>query len=408
MTTSAEPKVEPKPKTKPLFTRSNDRVIAGVAGGIAQRLDADPLVVRAVFGVLTLANGVGVVIYALAWLATKDDETSDPVTPREFSPRATGGIACLALGVLLEMQGFGLVVPAPLFWPLALAGVGSAVLWSRNNQSDGNSAELRPGSSRVWSMFDSSISPLRLLIGGVLVVLGLGAFIASNTSFAAAGSVFIALLAASAGAVLIVGPFLLRVTQQMLDERRRRIRSDERAEMAAHLHDSVLHTLALIQRADASNEVTSLARRQERELRAWLRGRTADTTESLSAAIDDLASTVEQELNTTVEAVVVGDCVVDDRVRSLVLAAKEATVNAARHSGASKVALFVEVEPKQISAYIRDEGHGFDRNNIDPDRRGISESIEGRMRRNGGTAAITTTPGEGTDVALHLPLDERS
>ena len=220
-----------------------------------------------------------------------------------------------------------------------------------------------------------------------------------------AGTALLAVAVTAAGLGLILGPWILRLAGAAAAERRERIRSEERAEMAAHLHDSVLHTLALIQRADAPPEVVSLARRQERELRAWLNGRMeAHGEESLGAALDGLAARIEREHAVSVDAVVVGDRPLDDRLRAVVLACQEAALNAARHSGAPRVFVYLEAEPDAVTAYVRDQGRGFDPAGIPADRRGIAESIRGRIQRAGGTAVVRTAPGSGTEVQIRVPL----
>jgi signal transduction histidine kinase len=174
--------------------------------------------------------------------------------------------------------------------------------------------------------------------------------------------------------------------------------------MAAHLHDSVLQTLALIQRTQDPNEMVALARGQERELRTWLYGKTKPGgAGSLSAALDAVAIEIEQAHRTRIEIVMVGDCPLDDGVRALVHACREAFVNAARHSGARGVSAYVEVEEDQVTAYVRDQGVGFSRAAVPTDRHGIAESIEGRMERNGGVALIESVPGQGTEVRLRIP-----
>jgi signal transduction histidine kinase len=174
--------------------------------------------------------------------------------------------------------------------------------------------------------------------------------------------------------------------------------------MAAHLHDSVLQTLALIQRTGDPDEMVALARGQERELRTWLYGKTpAGPADSLSAALDALAAEVERTHRVRIEVVLVGDCPLDDGVRALVHACREAMVNAARHSRARGVSVYAEVEEDVVTAFVRDQGVGFARGAVPPDRRGIAESIEGRMERNGGVAVIESAPGRGTEVRLAVP-----
>lgn len=246
------------------------------------------------------------------------------------------------------------------------------------------------------------------LISMGVFVAGVGLFVQSIRTLGSLRAVWIAVIATALIFVLVGGPWFLRLISQVSEERRDRIRSEERADISAHLHDSVLNTLALIQRSEAKPEVVMLARRQERELRAWMQGRLVDENEQLDAAIDALVSRVEEQYNISVDAVVVGGAVaMDERVRAFVAAVQEAIVNAARHADVASVSVYVEVEDEQLTGYVRDQGKGFDPTMIDADRRGIAESIEGRMRRVGGRAAIRSTIGEGTEVEIQLPRTER-
>jgi signal transduction histidine kinase len=240
-----------------------------------------------------------------------------------------------------------------------------------------------------------------------LVFAGIAVFLAANDALAAARQVGLAVAVTIAGLAVILGPWIRRLLTELRDERRERIRSEERADVAAHLHDSVLQTLALIQRnADRPRELAALARRQERELRTWLYGdRTASANGhdgSLAVAVDTMAGEVEDLHGIEVEVVTVGECPVDGRVDALLQAAREATVNAAKHAGVDVVSLYVEAEPDRITAYVRDRGHGFDPATVSDDRRGIASSIRERMTRNGGSATIASTPGDGTEVTLEL------
>ena len=312
-------------------------------------------------------------------------------------------------GTLLLLREVSLWFGDRVVWPVALAAIGSAVIWARGNDDDrGRWLQGAQGGNPVETLFGDRASMPRLVVGGLMVATGMGFALATSDALAAAGSALLAITVTAAGLVLILGPWILRLYRALTEERRERIRSAERAEMAAHLHDSVLHTLALIQRADAPMEVVTLARRQERELRSWLYGQPAPLErERLGAAVETLASRVEELHAVAVDAVVVGDEPLDERSRAVVLACQEAAVNAARHSGVARVAVYVEAEADGITAYVRDEGKGFDPEAIPSDRRGIRDSIRGRIERQGGTVTITTEPGAGTEVALHVPRERR-
>jgi signal transduction histidine kinase/phage shock protein PspC (stress-responsive transcriptional regulator) len=392
-----------------LFTRSrSNRVLAGVAGGLGERLGVDPLLVRVAFAVLAIAGGAGVVLYVGLWAlsAEPDGGEATPVRQRRPLGRQALALGSIVLGALLLLRDFGLWFGDLVVWPVALAAAGSALIWARSDDRDGRraaGAAARPPANRVEALLLGRSSLLRIALGGLLVATGMGLVLAGSHALAAAGSALLAMAVTAAGLGLILGPWTFRLARQLGEERRGRIRSEARAELAAHLHDSVLHTLALIQRADAPPDVVSLARRQERELRAWLYGPPSLPAGRLRPAVEAIAARVEQQHGVPVEVVVVGDAPLDERARAVVDACQEAAVNAARHSGAPLVAVYVEVEPDQLTGYVRDQGKGFDPELVPPDRRGIADSIKGRMQRHGGSATIVSAPGEGTEVQLRMP-----
>jgi signal transduction histidine kinase len=204
---------------------------------------------------------------------------------------------------------------------------------------------------------------------------------------------------------LVIAPYLVTMGRRASLERAQRIRSEERAEMAAHLHDSVLQTLALIQRrADDTAAVVALARRQERELRDWLLSREAATPEAqtLRAALGLLAEEIEAMHAVKVEIVVVGDCALDEHLVGLVAAAREALINAAKFAGVTQIDLYAEATPERVDLFVRDRGVGFDAAQVAPDRQGIRRSIHERMARHGGRATVRSAPGAGTEVELAM------
>jgi signal transduction histidine kinase len=213
-----------------------------------------------------------------------------------------------------------------------------------------------------------------------------------------------------AAIVVVFGPWWVSLARDLMSERQARALAEERTEMAAHVHDSVLQTLALIQRsAEDPQNVVRLARAQERELRAWLfEGRAPGTVSEdatrLAEGVSLLQRHIEADHGITVQLVMVGDCALTDGLRALLDAAKEATVNAAKWSNAPQASLYAEVEPDKVTLFVRDRGQGFDPDAVPTDRQGIAQSIRARMARYGGSVIIRSTPGEGTEVALTMPM----
>jgi signal transduction histidine kinase len=398
-----------RPASSAAIVRSRDnRVLLGVAGGLGERLGVDPVLIRVAFAVLAIAGGSGVVLYLLAWAVSvePDDETATARPVRRPSVRQAFALGLVVLGTMLLLREIGLWFGDQIVWPIALAAAGSAVIWARSDDRDRSRWARIPGNP-IESLFTGRVGLIRIVVGGLLVASGLGlGFANTGANLAAAGDALLGVAITVIGLGLIFGPWATRLASQLAEERRGRIRSEARAEMAAHLHDSVLHTLALIQRADASPEVVGLARRQERELRAWLY-RAPAPEGRLRPAVEAIASKVEQRHNVPVDIVVVGDAPLDEAARALVDACQEAAFNAARHSGAPLVSVYVEVEPDELTGFVRDEGEGFDPEEVPTDRRGIADSIRGRIRRHGGTVSILSSPGDGTEVQLRLPRSDQ-
>ena len=374
---------------------AGDRVLFGVAGGIGERIGVDPLVVRLGFVLLTLAGGVGAICYLASVVASVEPAEGEPSSDRAASGRRTVAVVLVLAGTLLLLRTAGLWLGDDVVVPAALAVFGSIVLWTRATLGRSHLARL---------LSRSSTGTVRLVAGAALIVIGIGVFVivGRRSGLLTNGP------AAAAAAVLVIGvvigPWMTRLASNVRIERRERIRSEERATLAAHLHDSVLQTLALIQRADDPRRMSSLARTQERELRGWLYGRAPTAGPStLASAIESVVDQAEREYGVPVESVTVGDAQVDGAAAALVAAAREAVVNAARHSGAHSVSLFVEVEPETITAFIRDQGVGFQRAAVALDRRGIADSIEGRIGRSGGEVSISSAEGRGTEVRLMVP-----
>lgn len=380
------------------------RLATGVAAGIADELGVDPVVIRTVFVVLTITGGWGIPLYVLMWLwsaVVADDSVPTPRLKGRSERHRLLAIGLFTLGLMLLLRELRWGFVDSLVWPTAALSLGFLVVWRRAHDDEVDiTASLTNGSSR-WT-------GIRILAGIGMAAGGVATLLAFNLDLSAARHMVLAFVVVLAGLGLILGPWIIRIINDLTRERRLRIRSEERTEVAAHLHDSVLQTLALIQRnADDSQVMVQLARRQERELRDWLYGGGGATEASLRRAILDLAAEIEELHGVPVDAVVVGDfeLEIDDVTAALLGATREALVNAAKHATTAKIDLYTEVGEERIDVFVRDTGTGFDLDHIAPDRRGITDSIRGRMARVGGTCVITTAPGDGTEVELTVPRD---
>ncbi|MET0831347.1 MAG: PspC domain-containing protein [Acidimicrobiia bacterium] len=390
--------------TPHLERRAAGRLIAGVAGGIADHLGISAVAVRAAFVAAAFGGGLGVVLYAVFWIvlpvATHDDESSR-MSPLQYVVAIAAGIIALASSTWLSPFG-------DLFIPAAIGCVGAALLW---RQAGAGQRERWRQMSRtsLTAASDDRWGQARVVAGTGLVVVGCAAVLASaNLSAGRDGLQAVAITLV--GVALITGPWWVRMVTDLSEERRERVRSQERANLAAHLHDSVLQTLALIQRnADSPREVTRLARSQERELRTLLYagvGAEAATAGDLAGHVGDalraVAAEVEDAYAVTVDLVVVGDIDLDKRLQAFVGAVREAMVNAARHSGVDTLSAYAEVEPGAVVAYVRDRGCGFDLDAVAPDRQGVRGSIIDRVERHRGEATIRSAPGAGTEVTIRM------
>jgi phage shock protein PspC (stress-responsive transcriptional regulator)/signal transduction histidine kinase len=440
-----------------LLLRPERGYVGGVCAGIAEYFRVDPIVVRIGFVALSAFGGIGVALYVLAWAIVPSDS---PRTKFAILRAVRGGAWRVALGSgmlvlagLLFLRELDFWPGDAVVWPLVLGSTGLALMarqaWGSGGASSpaerrwslwGRSAPARPAAAAAPAVppaptvrpsdpgdpaaaapspAAASPSPAasgsRLdrwadgaLPGGVLgAVLILGAaliFLQATGSLAALRQASVGIVVVVAALALVFGPWMLRQARALTAERAERIRSQERAEMAAHVHDSVLQTLALVQRrAGDPPAVAALARKQERELRGWLSGdRPTAGAATLAAALRAAAEEIEEERNVTVEVVTVGDAVLDERLEALVAAAREAVLNAAKFSDAERVDLFAEVDAARVEVFVRDRGAGFDPDAVAADRRGVRESIVGRMERHRGAARISSRPGEGTEVELTM------
>jgi signal transduction histidine kinase len=403
------------------MVRTDDRIVAGVSAAVARGLHLPRLLVRIGFVALAAVAGFGILFYLLCW-ALMPDRAQPTELARRIGPRDRRdllAIAAIAAGFtyLFALAGFG--VPVRIIVPLLLAVIGIVLVVSvTGGEPDDDRARigslslpswLPPGAAAAVDVLGTRRGVLaRAIAGGLLVLGGLAVLFGTSESWAAVRGGIVAVVVIACGLAHALGPWLWRLGSELVDERRQRIRSDERAEVAAHLHDSVLQTLAMVQRrADQPREVVRLARKQERELRTWLltgeRVDGATPAGTVGAALGALAAELEETHGVPVEVVQVRDCDLDERLGALLLAAREAISNAQRHSAAASVSVYCEVDPTEVSVFVRDRGRGFDRATVATDRRGISESIEGRMARHGGRATVRSTPGDGTEVELTMP-----
>jgi len=391
-----------------LTRRPEGRWVAGVCNGLAAALGVQVGALRAVVVLLAIGSLPAVVLlYALAWLFLPPEGEDGATEPARLNigdrpAEVVDALAVLAIvaGAVLLLGQFTAWLPTGVVAPALLATLGAGVAWGlggRAGAGTGRRERLRP-------LF-VAIGVSLVLIGGLATLATVGDLRSIGRS-AAGAAVLVA------GAVLLLGPWMARLARNLTDERRQRIRSEERAEVAAHLHDGVLQTLALIQkRAGDDKAVRSLARRQERELRSWLYGaRGAGPQANGHADVSTVATLLRRELDdledhygVRFDAVLVGDAPLDDAGRALVAAGREAALNAARHSGVDTVDVYLEVEPDRVSLFVRDRGRGFDPAAVPPDRRGVADSIEARVRRHGGSAEVRSAPGEGAEVELSVP-----
>ncbi|WP_407560641.1 PspC domain-containing protein [Streptomyces sp. 184] len=404
-----------------LYRSADGRWLGGVARGLAGHLGLPVSWVRIVFLGLLMANGLGVLLYAVFWFVVPLGQGGTAEKPLvEVDADGRKRLRKPDKGQLLAL--LALLISAAIFagslelgrsnafvWPLLLIGAGVALVW---RQAD-NARRAKWAAVTRRTKF---IPFARGAAGVLLVGAGVSAIFVIQGSTRHIGAVVQASLAVLVGVALLAGPWLVRMVQDLSEERLMRIRAQERAEVAAHVHDSVLHTLTLIQRnADNAGEVRKLARAQERELRTWLykpEGTGKDEEDgsgpgTLAEGVRKAAAEVEDYHGVPVEVVCVGDCPLDDKLGAQLQAAREAMVNAAKYGGeAGPVQVFAEVEGRQVFISVKDRGPGFDPDAVPADRMGVRESIIGRMERNGGTARLRTPAGGGTEVELEMERAE--
>ncbi|MCL2535814.1 MAG: PspC domain-containing protein [Nocardiaceae bacterium] len=404
---SAVPAPSPDESLYPkLQRRVGGRVVGGVAGGIADHLGVDVFKVRVAFTLFAALAGAGIVAYGLLWIFTPAG--TDTERPSADERRRALGLAVIGLAGSAALAWLINGTAASVVTPFIVVALGAALVW-REFDTDGSRSVLglpqRP-SVLTWA---------RILGGLTLIVTGLGVVILAQVDIDALRSSLLAVVVTLVGAGLLTVPLWLKLWRALGEERAARIRNDEREEIASHLHDSVLQTLALIQKqADSPQEVARLARGQERELRRWLFGGGETAHTSLSEALQTIAGEVEDHHGVTVRPVTVGDVTLEtegkpgsglsrESFTALLGATRESLVNAAKHSGVSSIDLYAETERDQVSIFVRDRGVGFDPDSVPEDRQGLAKSIRARVERRGGRVEVRSTPGKGTEVRIHMP-----
>ena len=399
---------------EPLRRDPDDQLGGGVAAGIAAWRGFSPTTVRIALAVAALiSTGWAVPFYVLGWLLipVKGQQASIASKAKHDARGVALAIALASvLAVFLLLAGALNSGSIEVYvWPQVISVAGLTLIW--RNAPENERAGMRRLVKALEDLGGSSgttarrATRLRFAAAAVLLVVGFIALLSlhGGTQLLAPLGGF---LLVAAALVLLLGPWWLRIARDLVLERQGRARAEERADIAAHMHDSVLQTLALIQRrAEDPQAVVQLARAQERDLRSWLfEGRAPGDADASSFAegVRQIQRDVEAMHGVPVEVVIVGDCPLDDHVAALLAAGREATVNAAKWSGAAVISVFAEVEADKVNVAVRDRGKGFDPAAVPGDRKGVAESIRGRMSRHGGEATVQSAPGEGTKVTLTM------
>lgn len=375
----------------PVYLRPRSgRVVAGVAAGLAVHLRVDVFYVRLAFIIGSFLSGLGAAVYAGLWMFSKaSEEVVLPPREQELSRSVYLLLALVGGAGFVVSASFVSGLPTVVLVPLLLAGVGAVLAWQAYDRG-----------------LDSGRSHLTIVGGAVLMLAGIVVTIFYAERSGGFAAAIFAVVLTLAGAAALGVPLVVRLWDSLAEERAAKAASEERAEIASRLHDSVLQTLALIQkRSGDPAEVVRLARGQERELRQWLFDAEEKSAQSVFAAVETACGEVEDLFGVRIAPVTVGeDTALTEDTKAVVLAAREAMVNAAKHAGVEKLDVYAEILAGELSIFVRDRGAGFDPADIPADRHGIRDSIEGRMERIGGQARIRSTAGEGTEVSVTYRL----
>ena len=407
--TNAVPPSDPPPtpeegrtagSREPFRRRLDEGLVGGVCAGLARRLQVNVTVVRLMAVITVGIGGIGVALYAIAWALVPLASDSEAATRRRGAWKEALRMMVGMVALLAALRWLGVGLGQTVLWPLVIAGCGLALVW--RPAAGARPHVSGPSGSLLERLRGANVDVPRMVVGALLVAFAAASLLHHFRVLHTLGRALGVVAIVAAVVAMLVVPWFVRLARSLAFERAGRIREQERAEVAAHLHDSVLQTLALIQkRAGDPREVAGLARRQERELRSWLQERpTADSKDSMAAALERAAAEVEERHRVAIEVVTVGDGPLDVRLEALVGAAREAMTNAAKFAGSERVDLFAEVNQGRAEVFVRDRGVGFDPEAIPPDRRGVRDSIIGRMERHQGRANVTSEPGGGTEVEL--------
>ncbi len=411
------------PPVRRAFRDTQEPILGGVAGGLATHLGVPRMWVRAAFIIACAFGGLGVFMYAGLWLVLPADSAFEQAAPG--SEGATRGgrrpgrirrLTDLGPAIVLAALGVGAVLlvgsvlgQGTLFFAIVIGLAGVALLWRQADEAQ----------RERWLDSTGRVDPVRVVLGdrgwasyarifaglGLIVLALVLAALREGGSLEFARDVTAVALIAVLGLGVVVGPWIYRLAADLTAERAERVRSQDRADVAAHLHDSVLQTLALIQKNSHNAPlVHKLARSQERDLRAWLYSEESTDETTVAGALRRMAATIEDTHGISVEVVAVGDLPYSESLSAIVKAAGEAVTNAAKHAGVDRVDVYAEITDATVDVFVRDRGVGFDPDTVAEGRFGVQHSIRDRMDRHGGTSEIRSTPGEGTEVRLHLPV----
>jgi signal transduction histidine kinase len=385
-----------------LYRSSEHRVFGGVVAGLCEHLGLPTRrsrwLLRAAFIGLAFVSGLGLALYGAFWFVLPSAGDGPHKRPLWVQYAAGGIAAAVMIGVLSSTGSL-----SHFFVPAVLAVLGAALVWRQGTDSQ-RELWTRRSASSLTATVRGREGIVRLLIGASLVIIGIVVLVTRRAGLSETVNAVLIVVVVAAGFALITGPIWVKMARELSLERRERIRAQERSELAAHLHDSVLQTLALIQRnADAPREVARLARGQERELRTLLYGDRA-ASGRFATAVRDAAAEVEDSYALHVDAVVVGDAALDADLQALVQAAREAMVNAAKHAEVDVIDVYAEVDLHEVLLYVRDRGRGFDPAEVPDDRQGLRGSIRERVERHGGTVRLRSAAGEGTEIEMRMTV----